>query len=183
MDKPAPSPLTLAERRRLLGSVPLFSGFAPKLIDELAAAARERNPEPSEALFQAGETSDEMFLIVEGTLEVSLKRGGKRIELTRLGPGDLCGEMALLTGEPRSATVSAATACRVLELDRATMARLFHRQPELMEALSRNLVARKRSNASTLREAESKPIQRPKQTPEAHVGLLDQMRKWFGAGR
>ena len=183
MEYPADHPLTLPERRRLLGAVALFSGFAPDMLEELAGAVRERKLASSEMLFQAGETSDEMFVVVEGSLEVFLKRGGKRLELTRLGAGDWCGEMPLLTGEPRSANVVAATESRVLEINRATMARLFHREPGLMETLSRNLVARKRANARALREADQpKPAQATPAVAE-HVGLLDQMRKWFKAGK
>ena len=52
-----------------------------------------------------------------------------------------------------------------------------------METLSRNLVARKRANASVIRETQSEAAPAPKPVLEAHVGLLEQMRNWFKTGK
>lgn len=77
-------------------------------------------------IMREGEPGDEMFVVLEGELTVSLQ--GKRID--SLGPGMILGEMAMIDDRPRSATATAVTDCSLIRLDRAGFRNLVSRSPE-----------------------------------------------------
>jgi len=96
-------------------------------------------------LFQRGEPGDRFYVIQAGTLEVRLGLGPTDIPLRRLGPGDFVGELALLTGEPRSADVVVAEDAVLWALDHVDFEDLLSRSVPLLRALNRalcDLVAR-----------------------------------------
>jgi voltage-gated potassium channel len=83
-----------------------------------------------------GEAGDQMFFIVEGRVNVA---AASPVEL---GPGDFFGEIALVTGEPRSATVTAATAAMLLSLHSLDLQILFSHNPSIAEAIRRTALER-----------------------------------------
>jgi len=72
-----------------------------------------------DALFREGDPPTTAFLIESGEIEVTMLRGGERVTLSRLGPGDLLGEMAVIDDAPRTATALALTECLLFPIDRA----------------------------------------------------------------
>lgn len=97
-------------------------------------------------VFQVGETGDHLFILLEGRVKVSLTSAeGKEAILSILECGDVMGEMALLDGEPRSATVSTMDACRFLVLWRRDFLPFLERNPhvalKLLAGLSQRLRA------------------------------------------
>lgn len=97
-------------------------------------------------VFQIGETGDHLFILLEGRVKVSLTSAeGKEAILSILESGDVMGEMALLDGEPRSATVSTMDACRFLVLWRRDFLPFLERNPhvalKLLAGLSQRLRA------------------------------------------
>jgi CRP-like cAMP-binding protein len=178
--KPAPAVGSAAARTRLLGAIGVFAGCPEAMLRGLGEEAVSCTLAAEEVLFRSGDSSDEMYVVVAGRLEVAVNRSGRRIRLAELGPGDYCGEMALLTGQPRSATVSAAEGSTVLRLSRAPMARWLHRHPDTMALLCRNLAARKRANTDRLLSAGREAPKAPAAAPtRVERGLLDRMRAWF----
>ena len=106
------------EDPRLL-EIPLFSGLdridLAKLIPELERV----NYQPDEILFNQGDPGDSLFIIIDGTARVFLSDYGKgEQEIRTMGPKECFGEMALLTGEPRSAGVQVVTELTALKLSR-----------------------------------------------------------------
>lgn len=89
-------------------------------------------------LFSAGERGDALYFIVQGSLVV-LERGddGQELIIDQLGPGFMVGEMAVLTGRPRTATVRAATDAVLVRLTRADLDAIFKAEPRIEEALWR----------------------------------------------
>lgn len=85
----------------LLRSVPLFSGCSKKELEQISRIADELDFKPGKALIREGAVGREFFVLVDGTAEV--QRGGETIDTA--GPGDFFGEMALLTDQPRNASV------------------------------------------------------------------------------
>ena len=73
--------------------------------------------------------------------------GGAEVTLDRMVPGDVFGEMSLLTGQPRSATVTAVTDAVVFEVAREDLDPVLQRRPELAEALAGIMAARRAQNA------------------------------------
>ncbi len=125
-----------ANARPSIDTIPLFSGV-PK--EELVSVLRAVEPvrlAEGEAAVREGEAGDSLYLVVSGTLAVSTGTGAEAFEIGRLGPGDFFGEVALLTGRPRTATVSAVTVADLLRLDRGTVASLRERHPEIDASLT-----------------------------------------------
>jgi hypothetical protein len=122
-----------------LESVPLFSGVPrDELVSLLTAVEPVRVAAGSEVV-REGEPGDSLYLVASGTLSVSTRGEGEKssggIEVGRLGPGDFFGEVALLTGKPRTATVAAISDAELLRLDRDTVAELRRRHPEIEASL------------------------------------------------
>jgi CRP-like cAMP-binding protein len=123
----------------LLKNVPLFSACSRRELEQLAQAADEIDLPAGTELTRESDTGREFVVIVEG--EADVKRRGRRI--SRLSAGDFVGEIALLTGSPRTATVTATTPVRALVLtDRAFRALLADSPaiaPKLLAALAERL--------------------------------------------
>ena len=90
---------------------------------------------------------------MRGTAEVSVASNGFNAPLGQLRAGDCFGEMSLLTGEPRSASVLAQTDCDVVEIDKAGMAGLLQQSPQLVQELSNLLARRKLDTEGALAQA------------------------------
>src|SRR5881628_3681830 len=102
----AGEPELLAVLRRL----PHFADLTPELLSLVAARARRRTASRGEVLFRAGEPGDEFYLIITGSVGILEPTAHGEEVAGELGAGEWFGEMALITGEPRSATAVAAAA-------------------------------------------------------------------------
>jgi voltage-gated potassium channel len=110
----------------LVARVPFFHNIGAALIAEVARLLRPRDYPAGAVIVRRGEPGDCMYFVVEGEVEIRLQSSS----LT-LGASQFFGELALLTGEPRNATVVAARACTLLALDIVDFHELLARQPEL----------------------------------------------------
>jgi len=111
----------------LIASVPLFERCSKRELTELAAIADELTLPAGRKLAAEGAQGHEFVVIVEGAAEV--KRRGKVVN--RLGAGDFLGEIALVTGRPRSATVTTTEPSRLLVLTAPAFRRLLRDHPAL----------------------------------------------------
>jgi CRP-like cAMP-binding protein len=94
----------------LLKKVPLFAGCSKSELRQLAQTADELDLRQGTVLTREGRAGREFFVLIDGTAEVTKK--GKKI--AELGPGDWLGEIALITDQPRTATVTATSPVDVL---------------------------------------------------------------------
>jgi CRP/FNR family transcriptional regulator, cyclic AMP receptor protein len=118
---------TTAQRADLLSRVPLFSGLSRRHIKHLAEAATDAMYRPGTTIVLEGKPGDTFFVIVDG--EADVLRGVRRI--ARLGAGDFFGEIALLDGGPRTATVEARTPVLAMRLGRATFNQMLKVEPKV----------------------------------------------------
>jgi CRP-like cAMP-binding protein len=126
---------TPAERLAFLRDVRLFTAFAETDLAALGQRLRERTLRKNQVLFREGDPGDEMFLICHGTVLVSKVVKGKVEQLlNRIGPGEFFGEMSLLDGSPRSATIQAETDTMLLVLDRTSLNQLIEVSPHAAAA-------------------------------------------------
>lgn len=88
-----------------------------------------------------------MFVLVEGLLYANVEQEGNSVRVGQIVPGEVFGEMSLLTGVARSATVTAATDAVIYEITQKAMAELLQRRPELMHSLSEVMAERRLRNA------------------------------------
>ncbi|HKI87323.1 MAG TPA: cyclic nucleotide-binding domain-containing protein, partial [Thermoanaerobaculia bacterium] len=175
--------LEAAEHERavaLFSGLDLFSELDQETVETLATSTELQAFDDGEALVEEGASGDSLFVIAEGTVAISKKQsGGGIVELATLGSGEFFGEMSLLTGEPRSATVAARGVCRVLKLTKAAVAPLIQNDPKVAEALSRALAARRAEAAATLER------ERGREQPKAQadqISLLRRIRSFFTIG-
>jgi serine/threonine protein kinase len=120
-----------------LSGVRGFEGIAPDDMANLAAGAKVLNFAAGQALMRAGQPGDTMHVIRSGQVRVPIRdAAGAEKMVFHLGPGELVGEMALLTGEPRSADVIAESAVETVVLDRAVLTPVLEEYPSLAQLLT-----------------------------------------------
>jgi voltage-gated potassium channel len=110
----------------MVAHVPLFAHLDAASISDLVTILRARTVPAGTVIIRKGEPGDAMYLIASGALEVDAPSGK-----VRLGEGDFCGEMALLTRERRTATVTAIKSTDLLVLDCDDFHRFIDRNPEI----------------------------------------------------
>jgi len=131
-------------------AVELFSMLDDGEVRQLAEKAGVRVFGPGEIVVRQNDGGDSLFLVMKGRLQ-ALVNG---IKVGELVEGGVFGEMSLLTGEPRKATVSAESEVTLVELSREILEPLIRRKPEIMEALGAILAHREIANERSLREAD-----------------------------
>jgi len=139
-------------RGSLLSSVPILAGVPERALDEIAMTCDSRAYAPGARLVSELEPGEEALIILEGVGRVTVGGLGDEppVEIGEVNPGDCVGEMALFTGELRSATITAKTAMTALILDRPTFHGLLRRHPSMAAHLARVLGGRLRDNERTL---------------------------------
>jgi CRP-like cAMP-binding protein len=141
-DRPEPDPGTeQAGRERVLASVDLFATLSEEQRAELAAATTTHTFGDGEAIVRQGEPGDSMYVLCSGRVAVVLEPGHHEVAV--IEQGGYFGEMSLLTGEPRTATVVARGEAVVLELDAALFTRLGIESPLALEQIGLAAVARR----------------------------------------
>ena len=111
----------------LLKSVPLFAGCSKAELRRLASIADEIDLRQGTVLTREGRTGHEFFVLIDGT--ASVVKGGRKV--AELGAGDWLGEIALLTREPRTATVTATSPLRTLVITDREFRRLVSEVPSI----------------------------------------------------
>ncbi len=174
LERVAP-PLPRPRRAALLRRIGLFRGFPEEERTALEERMRERVLRPGGIVVRQGEAGDSLFVVAEGALDVTALRDGRPVALDRMVPGDIFGEMSLLTGAPRSATVAAATEAVVFEITRGDLEPTIQRHPELLEALAHVMAERQARNAEAGR------LEDTAAPPVAPDDLLSRLRAFFKA--
>jgi CRP-like cAMP-binding protein len=128
--------------RLILRQQPLFKCLNDEQLDALLPRGRVVHFGRGENLIQQGENGDSMFILVTGEASVLVERNGSSQRVASLAAGDCFGEMSLLTGERRSATIVAQTDCEVVEVAKPVLGRSLKEHPELLAQLS-DLLARR----------------------------------------
>jgi CRP/FNR family transcriptional regulator/CRP/FNR family cyclic AMP-dependent transcriptional regulator len=146
--RPGAAPPSRDARIAHLQRVPLFSGFTEDELRRIADLSRVVEASAGTVVTRIGEPGDSFFIIIDGTVvaRTPVGSGGE------LHPGDFFGEMSLVDGEPRSATVVAMSDVRLLVVDRAHFHRLLDEAPELTRGILTILSRRVRHLEQTVQE-------------------------------
>ncbi|MDB5522450.1 MAG: cation tolerance protein CutA [Rhizobium sp.] len=125
---------------QLVAAVPLFQRLGAASLVEIVRALRPRVVPAGTVICRKGETGDQMYFIVEGRVSVATA------DPVELGPGSFFGEMALISGEPRSASVSAVTELSLLTLYAVDFQMLASGSPEIADIIRKTALERRSSN-------------------------------------
>jgi small-conductance mechanosensitive channel/CRP-like cAMP-binding protein len=170
-----------AERRKgVLKSVGFFKSLADDELDELARTLRYAPFARGEVITRQGAEAHWLYLIEEGTASVRIAEAGVEREVAKLGPASVFGEMSLLTGARRSATVVADTDVECFRLEKASFQRVIERRPALVAGFAETL-ARRNAELQAAREGlDEEAMKRRQKTVERD--LLDRIQSYFGRG-
>jgi small-conductance mechanosensitive channel len=159
----------IAER---LSAVDIFAPLSADETSMLAQAAVRHVFAPGETVIRAGEPGSSMFVVHKGRVKVQVSENGRPRTVATLNEGDFFGEMALFTGEPRTANVLALEETEVLEIGHAAMKRVFDTNPDLVESLSFIMAERRQGLASQTDDSAA--------STHSTAGILSAIKRFFG---
>lgn len=157
-----------------LAAVDIFAPLSTEETGMLAQAATSHVFAPGETVIRAGDPGSSMFVVHNGRVSVQVSENGRPRTVATLSDGAFFGEMALFTGEPRSANVVALEETEVLEIGHAAMKRVFETNPDLVESLSHIIAERRQALAAS----EDLSVG----AKDESAGLLSSIRRFFGLG-
>jgi len=137
----------------LLRHQPVFQCLEEDERSQLLASSKLLRFGKGERIITQNEEGDSMFILVRGAVSVYVSRSGKSTQVASLHAGDCFGEISLLTGAPRSATVVAQTDCDILEIEKPFVAALLQQRPELSRSLSELLARRQMETEDSLADS------------------------------
>jgi potassium-dependent mechanosensitive channel len=162
----------------LINEIEIFNPFSQEAKTVLSENMKRIFYPVGKHVVTQGESGDSMFCIVEGTVGVVINIGPeKTLEVARLGAGAFFGEMALLTGEPRTASIVAVTNIFVYEITKEDLGPLIKKEPEVSMRISKILTERKiateaQKNSATMEKIDEKSIMSQ---------FFNKMQSFFGA--
>ena len=167
----------IARRLEMLGGVDLFSVLSEDEMNEIAERLQYAPFARGDVITKQGNVPHWLYIVAFGEVEVRYEppHGAPQI-ITTLRPGQFFGEMALLTGEARSATVIASTDVECYRLDVKSFQTLLHRRPEIADGMSR-IIASRRPELEKVREIFSA---QPAATAAEQADILTRIRRFFG---
>jgi small-conductance mechanosensitive channel/CRP-like cAMP-binding protein len=177
----------LDDRGRALRCVDIFRVLSDEELRRLAELTQRRLYAPGEVIVRQGDDSTELYIIEDGEVTVSVQRVGGQadgghdggspasVEVARLGRGKFFGEMALVTGDKRQATVRAATACQLLGVGREAVRPIMEKAPDLAERISAVLSERQ----AQLDVHAAAPEERHEHDARVQKDLLERIKKFF----
>ena len=166
------------EARNILRGEPLFECLSDEQLDHLVKQADLNHFGRGERVIEEGAEGDSMFILLRGTAQVSISKNGSLIPVATLNSGDCFGEMSLLTGEPRSATVRADADCYVMEIGKPVMAEVLRDAPGCLEQLSDLLAQRKMRTEGILKDAVL-PAEQAAKENEYRATFLKRLKTFF----
>jgi len=166
-------PVTVEEQiADRLSAVDVFAPLSSEELHQLATATVGHVFAPGETLIRAGDEGSSMFVVHNGRVAVQVADKGGPRTVAVLSEGNFFGEMALFTGEPRTANVVALEETEVLEIGHAAMKHIFETNPSLAESISWTIAERQAALAAGSAQASQNSIQEP-------AGLLASIRRFF----
>jgi CRP-like cAMP-binding protein len=166
------------QAREILRGEPLFQCLADDQLDALLQHSRLNHFGRGERVIEEGAEGDSMFVLLRGSANVSVSKNGAAIRVGTLHSGDCFGEMSLLTGERRTATVRAAADCYVMEISKPVMGEVIRQSPESLNQLSELLAKRKMETEGIIKDVHLAENEAAKQR-EYSATFLQRLRTFF----
>jgi small-conductance mechanosensitive channel/CRP-like cAMP-binding protein len=135
---------------RLVAGISLFSTLTAEERATLVSQMRRREYKPDEVIVKTGTILQALCIVSYGVLVGSVDKDGRRIEVTRLAPGDYFGEGGLLTGKPLNGELTALTRVVIYEISKQTLTPILKARPGIAEELSESLASRQLARRTVL---------------------------------
>lgn len=146
-----------SERKKILSENDLFDTFTESELEKLSSKVIQKGYAKNDVVIKQNDDGDSMFIAVEGLLQVFVDTtDGGHIPVGHISPGGFFGEMSLLTGEARSATVTADTDVILYEVKQEHLKELLEQRPSIVEELGTTIAKRRDVNLQKIEEAEDK---------------------------
>ena len=143
--------IELADNYNLLNDIEIFKPFPDEAKSIISEKLRNLHFREDEIIVSQGDKGDSLFIIIEGVVNIRLQlEDGNIVEIARLGAGNFFGEMSLLTGEPRTATVITLTETYLFEIKKDDIAPIMEMHPEISTLLGEVLMDRKIKNEALM---------------------------------
>lgn len=166
----------------VLNDIDIFKPFSDEDKRALAGTMKPEHYITGESIVSQGDEGDSMFIITEGVVSIEVHtEDGKNLEVARLSVGDFFGEMSLLTGCPRTATVRAMTSLRVFEITKSDINPLIQKNSDISEKLSQVLTERKMSTQQAVESSHKNGIKEKKET--MYKNILKGIKNFFGISK
>lgn len=137
----------------IIGNVALFDSLSKEELEKLYSESKKEFYTERTPVIRQGEKGDSMYILVEGLLKVFIKTNEnpkEEIEVGMITPGQFFGEMSLLTGDDRSATVIAETDSTVLEVTKVSVKKILENRPQLVDEFAKIIAERQSGNIQKL---------------------------------
>jgi CRP-like cAMP-binding protein len=165
------------ERRETLRQIDFLADLPSEALDQLASHVQRRLFATGEKIIREGDAGDELFILVSGEVVVSVRgQGSSELEINRLGPRQFFGELSLLTGQTRSATVSASRDCDLLVVSKSALSPILAATPQLAEFISETISKRQ---AEVEQRTVAHHLTRDIIRQDARRDLLKRIREFF----
>ena len=181
LERHAPRPVEEGheEARAILRGEPLFQCLSDDQIDNLVKRSDLNHFGRGERVIEEGAEGDSMFILLRGAAEVSVSKNGSAIPVATLRSGDCFGEMSLLTGEKRSATVKAEGDCYVMEISKDVMGEVIRESPDCLKQLSEMLAKRKMETEGILKDLATSSADQAAKQREYTATFLRRLKTFF----
>ncbi|TMK30616.1 MAG: cyclic nucleotide-binding domain-containing protein [Actinobacteria bacterium] len=133
----------------LLARVPLFAGLSQTHLRRVASLAQESSYNAGRVIVKRGDPGKAFYVIVDGEAKVVKGKIVTARREAQLGPGDFFGELSLLDGEPRAASVIASSPLTTIRIERAAFRRLLREEPDLALKVLEGMARRTRKILGT----------------------------------
>jgi small-conductance mechanosensitive channel/CRP-like cAMP-binding protein len=167
------------EARAILRGEPLFDCLSDAQVENLVKQSSLNHFGRGERVIEEGAEGDSMFILLRGAARVSISKNGSTIPVATLRSGDCFGEMSLLTGEKRSATVRAEGDCYVMEIGKEVMGEIIRDSPDCLRQLSEILARRRMETEGILKEASATGEDHAAKQREYSATFLRRLKTFF----
>lgn len=168
----------LAENVALLRKVPFLEPLSEAELNTLAPRLRTEFYAEGESIIRQGQPGSSFYIITDGKVAVSIREGedGPERQVTTLETHNFFGEMSLMTGEQRSATVRATQDCELCVIDKNAFGDIVKNNEALVEAISQRLLARRQELKAAREESESSTAEI---APDEQKSLMGRIKNFF----
>ena len=167
------------EALSILRGEALFQCLSETQLAQLVKQARLDHFGRGERVIEEGDDGNSMFILLRGNAQVSVAKNGSTIPVATLRSGDCFGEMSLLTGEKRSATVQAEGDCYVMEIGKEVMGEVIRESPDCLKQLSELLAKRRMETEGILKDAATSAAEHAAKQREYTANFLNRLKTFF----